>query len=138
MLTLLGLHDDYSHDGRALFELADTNALPVALRGHTASLTALVEVFKQLNACVGQFGAGTITASSKAITSTSPADTRYQVTEDRLSQLGANRDALAAQILNDKALRKMVHGVKRGTSYHLMQVVPGGRRITRGSPSPGL
>ena len=99
MLTLLGLHDDYSHDGRALFELADTNALPVALRGHTASLTALADAFKQLNACVGQFGAATITASSKAITSTSPADTRYQVTEDRLARLGVNRDALAVQIL---------------------------------------
>ena len=99
MLTLLGLHDDYSHDGRALFELADTNALPVALRGHTASLTALADAFKQLDACVGQFGAATITTSSKAITSTSPSDTRYQVTEDQLTQLGVNRDALAVQIL---------------------------------------
>lgn len=99
MLTLLGLPDDYSHDGRALFELADTNALPVALRGHTAALTTLASVFKQLNACVGQFGAATITVSSKAINSTSPGDVRYQLTETALAQLGTQRDAVTTQTL---------------------------------------
>ena len=99
MLTLLGLPDDYSHDGRALFELASPTALPAALRNHTASLTGLANAFKQLNACVGQFGTATITASSKAINSTSPADVRYQLTETQFAQLGAQRDALAAQIL---------------------------------------
>jgi arylsulfatase A-like enzyme len=34
MLTLLGLRDDYTHDGRALFELANPTALPQALRYH--------------------------------------------------------------------------------------------------------
>lgn len=108
MLTLLGLPDDYSHDGRALFELADTNALPVALRGHTAALTTLASVFKQLNACVGQFGAATITASSNAINSTTPGDTRYQLTEAQFAQLGAQRDALATQIL----------ALLEGTEFH--------------------
>lgn len=56
-------------------------------------------VTRLLNACVGQFGTATITASSKAITSTSPADIRYQITETEFAQLGANRDALATQIL---------------------------------------
>jgi hypothetical protein len=99
MLTLLGLRDDYSHDGRALFELADPNALPVALRAHTASLTTLANVFKQLNACVGQFGAATIAASSAAINSASPGDFRYQLTEAEFAQLGTQRDALATKIL---------------------------------------
>lgn len=99
IMTLLGLRDDYSHDGRALFELADPDALPAAVRDHTASLTALANAFKQLNACVGQFGAATIAASSKAITSTSSADSRYQAIETEFAQLGASRDALANQIL---------------------------------------
>ncbi len=103
MLTLLGLRDDYGHDGRALFELADPTALPAALRAHTTSLTTLASVFKQLNACVGQFGAATIAAtiaaSSAGINSASPGDFRYQLTEAEFAQLGTQRDALATQIL---------------------------------------
>jgi hypothetical protein len=62
-------------------------------------MTALANAFKQLNACVGEFGTATITASSKAITSTSPADIRYQLIETGSNQLGTNRDSLAVKIL---------------------------------------
>jgi hypothetical protein len=99
VLTLLGLGDDYRHDGRALFELLDTAALPVGLRGHTHSLTAMAGAFKQLNACVGEFGAATLAASTAGVVSDSAGDARYQAMESALAALGQQRDELAGQML---------------------------------------
>jgi hypothetical protein len=66
ILALLGLHDDYRHDGRALVEALDPRALPVSLREHQPTLVRLAQVYKQLNGSVGSFGSDTLTASTSA------------------------------------------------------------------------
>jgi hypothetical protein len=100
MMSLLGLHDDYRSDGRDLFEFVDDSRLPVGLRGHTHTLLELAQAYKQLNACVGQFGADTLTVSTKAIESNTPNDFQYNATMATLAALGQSRDAVANQIAN--------------------------------------
>jgi hypothetical protein len=99
ILTLLGLKDDYSHDGRALFEDLYSWAVPQSLRAHSATLTRLAQVYKQLDACVGQFGLKTLAVSTRALESSSSGDTTYTNLENQLASLGNQRDALAAQMI---------------------------------------
>ncbi|HKT05399.1 MAG TPA: hypothetical protein VJT31_38265 [Rugosimonospora sp.] len=98
MLSLLGLRDDYRSDGRLLFEFVDDAHLPAGLRGHRAELVALGQVYKQLNACVGEFGTDTLVASTRAIQSDTPGDAQYNKTMNALTRLGELRDAVAADI----------------------------------------
>jgi len=98
ILALLGLRDDYRSDGRALWELAESSALPVGLRGHRYTLDQLGAVYKQLNACVGEFGSNTLAAATRAIQSDTPGDARYRATVAGLTALGQARDQVAAQI----------------------------------------
>jgi hypothetical protein len=98
MMSLLGLQDDYQSDGRVLNEFIDESHLPVGLRGHRETLLQLGAAYKQLNACVGQFGTDTLTLSTKAIESTSPNDVQYKADMAQLQALGASRDLVAKQI----------------------------------------
>ncbi len=98
ILALLGLRDDYRSDGRALWEFVQPSALPVGLRGHRATLDRLGAVYKQLNACVGQFASNTLTAATEGIVSDTPGDVRYHATVAELTALGQARDAVAGQI----------------------------------------
>jgi len=99
MLTLLGLKDDYPHDGRALVEKFDGWAQPSAVR-KSANFVALAQALKQINAAVGPLGLATIHASTVAMESGSDQDdSLYTSIETQLSSFGAQRDALVAQIL---------------------------------------
>src|SRR5262249_33657949 len=48
MLTLLGLKDDYVHDGRVLLEVLQGSVLPQSLHAHHETLIKLAEVYKQI------------------------------------------------------------------------------------------
>jgi hypothetical protein len=99
ILTLVGLQDDYSHDGRVLVEDLDGYAQPLAVKKST-SFVALSQIYKQLNACVGQFGLKTLSVSTKALESgSSTDDSTYTNLENQLISLGNQRDALAAQMI---------------------------------------
>lgn len=99
ILALLGLHDDYRHDGRALVEALDPRALPVSLREHQPTLVRLAQVYKQLNGSVGSFGSDTLTASTSALKSGSSSDDRsYQRVEGALQALGTDRDRVAGRM----------------------------------------
>jgi hypothetical protein len=95
ILALSGLADSYRSDGRVLTEFADANHLPVALRGHRETLSALGAAYKQLNASVGAFGTNTLIASTKGINGT---DAQYAQMMGQLTSLGQVRDLLANQI----------------------------------------
>jgi hypothetical protein len=58
MLTLLGLHDDYGHDGRTLVQLAQGWAVPPTVSARPVALFLLGGVYKQVNAPFGQFREG--------------------------------------------------------------------------------
>jgi hypothetical protein len=113
ILYLTGLHDDYLQDGRVISQiLMHPNH---ALRGR--AVTALGACFKQLNSSVGQFGAFTLIASTKAVKSNSPGDSLFNSVNARLFALEKIRDSLAQRIkdeLNAAAFWNVpVHDAKR-------------------------
>ncbi len=95
ILSLTGLQDDYATQGRVLFEVLHEDALPVSLRQHRGTLQDLAEVYKQLNAAVGQFGMTTLIVSTRAIEGD---DSTYSSLENQLQALGTQRDAVAGQM----------------------------------------
>src|SRR6266851_3797331 len=63
LMVLLGLKDDYSHDGRALTEVLSGWARPAATKKSGAYIK-LAQTYKQIDAAVGQFGLATLSAST--------------------------------------------------------------------------
>jgi len=99
MLVLLGLKDDYAHQGRLLAEILERRALPEGFRAHRAALIELAEIYKQINAPVGQLGLRTLAISTRALASGDATnDGAYAETERQLGQLLSLRDALATQM----------------------------------------
>ncbi len=98
MMELLGLHDDYTPDGRVLTEVLDRAALPAAMRAHIGTLVRLGQAYTQIEAAVGAFGLDTLQASTTALASESAHDADYTRLEGRLQRLGAARDALAVKM----------------------------------------
>jgi hypothetical protein len=93
-LYLLGLKDDYEHDGRVITQiLADPNRALAA-----PGVAALGACYKQLNSSVGTFANYTLQADTKAIESTTPGDVRYIATDKALAALDKIRDGLALRI----------------------------------------
>ncbi len=77
LMVLLGLKDDYSHDGRALTEEFSGWARPAATK-KSDGYTKVAQTYKQLDAAVGEFGLATLAASTRAIESgTSLDDSTY-------------------------------------------------------------
>jgi hypothetical protein len=96
MLSLLGLKDDYGHDGRLLFEALTTKATPQALIAHRETARRLAAIYEQVNAPFGQFSMDTLTASTRAVRSTD--ESVYGAIETAIENLTTQRDALAGQI----------------------------------------
>ncbi|GAC1350517.1 MAG: hypothetical protein NVSMB27_33760 [Ktedonobacteraceae bacterium] len=100
MLELLGLKDDYRHDGRVLFEVMSKSALPDVIQKHLAFYTRLAQVYKQLNAPVGALGLATLQISTVALESGNAAnDSTYRQLESKLQNITAQRDALTDQMI---------------------------------------
>jgi hypothetical protein len=93
MLVLLGLTDDYAHDGRALAEVIHEDALPRALRDQR--FLRLAQAYKEIQAPLGALGVTTLDVSTKALAGD---DATYAALEGALSHLTDQRDALAATI----------------------------------------
>ena len=95
LMVLLGLNDDYSHDGRALTEDLDGWARPAATRLN-GGYAKLAVMYKQLDAAVGQFGLVTLMVSTDGINGD---DSLYAQKESQLGSLSSQRDALAGQMI---------------------------------------
>ena len=99
ILVLLGLKDDYSHDGRALVEDLTGWAQPSAVK-KSSSFVSLAQIYKQIDACVGQLGLATLAVSTRALESGSSSDdSTYISLENQLTSISTQRDALAAQMI---------------------------------------
>jgi hypothetical protein len=94
ILALLGLRDDYVHDGRVLVEALDPGAVPPELRG--AAMRRLGAAYEQLNAPFGSFASNTLSASTTALSSAA----RYARIESKLTTLINQRNRLAVPIRN--------------------------------------
>jgi hypothetical protein len=99
ILTLVGLKDDYSHDGRVLVEDLQGSVLPSALQKSGDNFTALAQMYKQIDACVGQLGLASLKASTEALESNTPHDNTYNNLENHLIRISSKRDALAAKMI---------------------------------------
>lgn len=99
MMELLGLHDDYQHEGRVLFEVIQPGALPAAVRAHESLLIQLGQIFKQINAPVGELGLATLQTSTTALESSSPNDRTYTQLEKQLITITQVRNLVVRQIL---------------------------------------
>ena len=98
MMYLLGLKDDYQHDGRVILEMVDPNVLSSSLHAHAETVLRLGQIYKQINAPFGALAQSTLTVSTYAIQSTSGGDAVYTNLENKIASWTTQRDALAAQI----------------------------------------
>ena len=98
ILALLGLNDDYAHAGRVLFEDLYDWAVPQSLRAHRETLIRLAQIYKQINAPVGELGLASLRISTKALESNATGDSTYTDLENQLISITNQRDALAAQM----------------------------------------
>ena len=94
IMYLTGLRDDYEHDGRVITQIL--RYPNHALRSRDA--TKLGECYKQLNSSVGEFGAATLQASTKAIESSTAGDSKFKAINFILRGLDVARDRLAGLI----------------------------------------
>lgn len=99
IMELLGLKDDYSHDGRVLFEVLTPAALPPAVRAHLNFFVTLAQHYKQLNAAVGQLGLSTLKLSTTALASTSSGDATYTRIEQQITSITTLRNTIAAHMI---------------------------------------
>jgi hypothetical protein len=97
ILALVGLKDDYVHDGRVLTEAFSGYAIPSAVKKST-SFVALAQTYKQLNASFGMFAMDILKVSTKALASNDADDATYNDLESQIQSLTTQRDALATQI----------------------------------------
>jgi hypothetical protein len=68
-LSLVGLTDDYTHDGRVLIEIMTDAAVPATLRQHRAtfSFSQLAGIYKAINAPLGPVGMTSLQDATGAI-----------------------------------------------------------------------
>ncbi|MDQ6712537.1 MAG: alkaline phosphatase family protein [Candidatus Dormibacteraeota bacterium] len=97
IMTLVGLKDDYAGDGRVMVEVINSRALPKSLRSHSETLRELGEVYKQINAPVGELGLSTLKQSTKALEGN---DATYAHIENQLIALTSKRNAIASQMIS--------------------------------------
>jgi len=96
LMTLVGLVDDYVHDGRVIVEAIEPHALAWPLRGETGEAYArLARAYKQINAPLGALGRASLAAATRAINGD---DASYAAYLSVMQRLTADRDALALEI----------------------------------------
>src|ERR1051326_1092450 len=94
-MVLLGLKDDYFHDGRALTEDLTGWARPAATR-LDGGYGRLAVMYKRIDATVAQFGLVTLQASTQGINGS---EHLYTDRENQLASLNSRRDSVAAQMI---------------------------------------
>jgi hypothetical protein len=98
ILGLVGLSDDYRHDGRPTWEILDRSAIPAAVLTRKGQITQVGVALKEVDAPFGPFAMQTLQASTKALASNASGDQTYTDVEARIASLTAERDALAIQM----------------------------------------
>ncbi|HZE55634.1 MAG TPA: hypothetical protein VE111_20455 [Bradyrhizobium sp.] len=95
MIALLGLKDDYVHDGRVLAEWVEQRALPSGIRQRRENFVELAEIYKQLSAPLGELGRASLVYANRSITGTDKVYARYL---DKIEDITEERNRLADDI----------------------------------------
>lgn len=99
ILALVGLKDDYSHEGRVLTEILTKSGLNAVERQDRKLLHKLGVAYKAINACVGPLSLATLAASTRAMESGSPADDgEYRSFVSEVTDLTHARNDLALEM----------------------------------------
>ena len=98
MMLLVGMKDDYQHDGRAILKLLEPGVLPKSLHAHSDTLLQLGQVYKQINAPFAALSKDALKVSTYALTSNAEGDQTYTKLENQITSWTIERDALASQI----------------------------------------
>jgi hypothetical protein len=96
MLALLGLEDDYTHDGRVIVEQLDPEVLPDLIQASLDDYQALATAYTQLNAPLGELLMASIKYSTALIKTEKPAVYDRYLT--KMANFTARRDELVAKI----------------------------------------
>jgi hypothetical protein len=154
MLSLLGLSDDYTADGRAISQIMTPADTPAPIAADPSDYDALSTAYKQLDAPFGEFGRDSLQVSTKAVASTSSSDSTYQAWDAQLAACEALRTPLVAQIntvLNNAAfhpsftidpstaqsLTDQANRLITDASQLDLMASPPNFNVCGGSPSPG-
>jgi arylsulfatase A-like enzyme len=95
MMALLGLKDDYGHDGRVLAEWVEQRALPSGIRQRQENFVELAAIYKQLNAPLGDLGMASLVYANRSVTSNDQIYARYL---DKIGDITDERNKLANDI----------------------------------------
>jgi hypothetical protein len=95
ILALVGLKDDYVSEGRVVAEWMHSQALPDGIRDNRDNFIDLAQVYKQLNAPLGQLGRASLVWSNRSVTSTDKAYARYL---KQIGEITEERNELASQL----------------------------------------
>jgi arylsulfatase A-like enzyme len=95
IMALLGLKDDYVHEGRVIAEWMHRHALPDGIRDSRDNFTELAQIYKQLNAPLGELGRASLVWSNRSVTGTDKTYARYL---KQIGEITEERDELASQI----------------------------------------
>lgn len=122
MISLLGMKDDYVHDGRVIVEPLRASAVPPTLVSRPLTLLLLSGIYKQVNASFGQFAMDMLAASTQGLKSGSAGDDNaYTTIEAQIQSLTDQRDAVASQMkamLNGAAFNG--HSIDEGKALKLI------------------
>ncbi len=97
ILSLVGLKDDYQHDGRVLFEALSPKALPTSLQTNVDLLALLAQTYKAIEAPRGTLGAHTLrgiaTAAAEGDTAT------YATLDAEIKTITTRRDEIGGKMI---------------------------------------
>jgi hypothetical protein len=97
ILSLVGLKDDYQHDGRVLFEALSPQALPTSLQTSPNLLALLAEAYKAIEAPRGELGARTLTGiATKAAEGDSAT---YATLDAEIKAITTQRDEIGGKMI---------------------------------------
>jgi hypothetical protein len=97
IMGLVGLKDDYAHDGRVLFEVLSENAVLHGRQGDKNVIARLAQAYKDINAPVGRLGRKTFAISTAALAGD---DATYTKLESELTHLTDARNAIAQKMID--------------------------------------
>ncbi|MGH9105774.1 MAG: hypothetical protein ACRDZX_08050, partial [Acidimicrobiales bacterium] len=121
LMALLGLKDDYSHEGVVLSGLLGAGQFPPSLT--SPDYVQLASTYTALESPVGPFALATLDLSTRGLASGSPTDDSvYQSTEQLIAKLGNQRDALGSLMI--RFLERAAfsgHHLPPGLASHLVQ-----------------
>jgi hypothetical protein len=97
IMGLVGLKDDYAHDGRVLFEVLNDNAVLQGKQGDKNVIARLAQAYKDINAPVGRLGRKTFAISTAALNGD---DATYTKLEAKLTELTNARNKIAQKMID--------------------------------------